>query len=143
MQCGAVVVARARMRGGKNGAWLLFTELGEVRSDEAPATKSRGLRNVPPWPDFVQPYDSVGGGGKGADVWVRRSRERRFNADAKTAVDARVPVDSDTGGAREWWAARRVSLGGPISWESAQIGFLLPFFIFFSFLFLSPFQGLI
>jgi hypothetical protein len=43
--------------------------------------------------------------GKGAGVWARRSRERRFNADARAAVDVRVPVDSDTGGAREWWAA--------------------------------------
>ena len=55
-------------------------------------------------------------------MWARRSRERRFNADARAAVDVRVPVDSDTGGRGNgglrggeipWWAevSREAHLG--------------------------------
>jgi hypothetical protein len=95
-------------------------------SVEAPATKSRGPRNVPPWSDFVQPYDSVGGGGKGADVWVRRSREFTQRALWSRGL-GRV-------GWFPWWA--KIRYRGPRTFSL----FIFLFLICFSFLFEFKFK---
>jgi hypothetical protein len=73
MQCRAVVVAGARMRGGKNGARLLFTELGEVRAED-PGRES--------WESGKTNAD-CGGGGAGA---------RDFTGKTTLTARAHTPV---------------------------------------------------